>query len=108
MNNIKDITPLVSCKELVDLNLAHIPQLYDFSPLLNNDFPLLERLCMQNSGGTSKYYSKIKAKYPKVTIVHTGYGSTHSGWRTHPRYYEMIRMFNKRDYISELFTKYDK
>lgn len=107
MNNIKDITPLVSCKELVDLNLAHIPQLYDFSPLLDNDFPLLERLCMQNSGGTSKYYTKIKNKYSKVTIVHTGYGSTHSGWRTHPRYYAMINMFHKRTYISDLFTKYD-
>ena len=107
MNNIKDITPLVSCKELVDLNLAHIPALHDFSPLLKNDFPLLERLCMQNSGGTAKYYSSIKAKYPKVTIVHKGYGSTHSGWRTHPRYFAMIDMFYKRNYISELFTKYD-
>ena len=62
---------------------------------------------MQNSGGTNKYYKSIKSKYPDVKIVYTGYGSTHSGWRTHPRYYAMIDMFNKRDYISELFTKYD-
>ena len=62
---------------------------------------------IENSGGTAKYYPLLKSKYPKVRIVHTGYGSTHSGWRTHPRYYAMIDMFHKRDYISELFTKYD-
>ena len=107
MNNIKDISPLKHCKELVDLNLAHIGPLYDFSPLLNNKFPLLERLWIENSGGTAKYYPLLKSKYPKVRIVHTGYGSTHSGWRTHPRYYAMIDMFYKRDYISDLFTKYD-
>lgn len=107
MNNIKDISPLKHCKELVDLNLAHIGPLYDFSPLLNNKFPLLERLWIENSGGTAKYYPLLKSKYPKVRIVHTGYGSTHSGWRTHPRYYAMIDMFYKRNYISDLFTKYD-
>ena len=107
MNNIKDISPLKHCKELVDLNLAHIGPLYDFSPLLNNKFPLLERLWIENSGGTAKYYPLLKSKYPKVRIVHTGYGSTHSGWRTHPRYYAMIDMFHKRNYISDLFTKYD-
>ena len=107
MNNIRDISPLKHCKELVDLNLAHIGPLYDFSPLLNNKFPLLERLWIENSGGTAKYYPLLKSKYPKVRIVHTGYGSTHSGWRTHPRYYAMIDMFYKRDYISDLFTKYD-
>lgn len=107
MNNITDISPLVQCKQLVDLNLAHIPTLYDFSPLLDNDFPLLERLCMQNSKGTSKFYPLIKAKYPKVKIVYTGYGSTHSGWRTHKRYFAMINMYYKRDYMSELFSMYD-
>ena len=49
----------------------------------------------------------IKKKYPKVNVVTTGYGSTESGWRTHPRYFAMIDMFNKRNYISELFSKYD-
>lgn len=107
MNNIKDISPLKHCKELVDLNLAHIGPLYDFSPLLKNKFPLLERLWIENSGGTAKYYPLLKSKYPNIRIVHTGYGSTHSGWRTHPRYYAMIDMFYKRDYISDLFTKYD-
>ena len=107
MNNIRDISPLKHCKELVDLNLAHIGPLYDFSPLLDYKFPLLERLWIENSGGTAKYYPLLKSKYPKVRIVHTGYGSTHSGWRTHPRYYAMIDMFYKRDYISDLFTKYD-
>ena len=36
MNNIKDISPLKHCKELVDLNLAHIGPLYDFSPLVKH------------------------------------------------------------------------
>lgn len=108
MNNISDISPLKNCKELVDLNIAHINTLYDFSPLINNDFPLLERLCIQNSGGTANYLEPLQKKYPTVRIVYTGYGSTHSGWRTHPRYYAMIDMFRKRDYISNLFTMYDR
>ena len=40
--------------------------------------------------------------------MNSGSGSTNSGWRTHDRYYAMINMFYKKNYISELFTKYDK
>ena len=107
MNNISDISPLIKCKEMVDLNLAHIPALHDFSPIINHKFPLLERLCVQNSGGTSRYLGSIFRAYPKVRIVYRGYGSTHSGWRSHPRYFAMINMFYKRNYISKEFSKYD-
>ena len=107
MNNISDIRPLTKCDELVDLNLAHIPALHDFSPIINHKLPILERLCVQNSGGTSRYLGAIFRTYPKVRIVYKGYGSTHSGWRSHPRYFAMINMFYKRNYISKQFSKYD-
>lgn len=107
MNNISDISPLTKCDELVDLNIAHIPALHDFSPIIRHKLPILERLCVQNSGGTSRYLSSIFKTYPKVRIVYKGYGSTHSGWRSHPRYFAMINMFHKRNYISKEFSKYD-
>ena len=108
MNKITDLSPLVENKELVDLNLGHIYTLADISPLLNNDFPLLERLWVMACRIPQRDLQKTREKYTNVKIVTVGSGSTGSGWRTHKRYYAMIDMFRKRTYISEEFTKYDQ
>ncbi len=108
MNRITDISPLASCKELVDLNLSFIPTLHDYSTLLNNDFPLLERLWLAGGYVPSNMFNSLYKKYSKAKVSRLGPGSTGNGWRSHPRYFAMIDMFHKRDYISELFTKYDK
>ena len=108
INRITDLSPLVECKELVDLNLANVFTLSDASPLLNNDFPVLERLWINNTGISYSDYLKLKEKYPNATIINYGNGSTNSGWRTHDRYYAMINMYYNTFYMNEAFSKYDK
>ena len=49
----------------------------------------------------------LKFTHPDAQIVNTGAGSTNSGWRTHERYFEMIKMYRNQYYLSESFTKYD-
>mgnify|MGYP002861081989 CR=1 FL=1 len=107
MNRVTDLSPLIACNELVDLNLCYNTTLSDISPLLNNDFPNLERLWISHCRISSTNYRALFAKYPNAKINAYGAGSTNDGWRTHERYYAMINMFYKRNYISELFTKYD-
>ncbi len=107
ITKISDISPLINNTELVDLNLSNDYHVKDFSVLLDNDFPLLERLWINNTGIPYNDYKKLKQKYPNVTIVTEGNSSTHFGWREHERYYAMIKMFHNHYYISELFTKYD-
>ena len=106
INRITDLTPLTECKELVDLNLCYNTSA-NITPLINNDFPMLERLWLIRCNTSYTNYKLLKEKHPNATIVYTGAGSTNDGWRTHDRYYAMINMFNKKNYISELFTKYD-
>ena len=106
INNITDISPLTECAELVDINLAYTP-VRDFSPLLNGNFPVLERVWLKGCNISTKNFNALVAKYPNAKISKSGNGSTGDGWRTHDRYFAMIDMFNKRDYISELFTRYD-
>lgn len=106
INKVTDISPLAECKELVDLNLCY-DYIRDYSPLLNNDFPMLERLWLNGTGISSYNLNLLRKKYPNAKISIKGPGSTGDGWRSHDRYFAMIDMFHKRDYISELFTKYD-
>ena len=105
MNRVKDLTPLAQCRELVDLNISYNPGLSDITPLL--DLPILERLWMVSVAVSRADTALLRKTYPDVTLVNTGYGSTGSGWRTHNRYFAMIDMYHKQDYISEEFSKYD-
>lgn len=107
INRISDLSPLIECKELVDLNLCYNSSI-NFSTLINNNFPMLERVWIVGCKISNNNYRSLKAKYPKVNIMNSGSGSTNNGWRTHERYYSMINMFNKTNYISESFSKYDR
>ena len=69
---------------------------------------MLERLWLISDKISADSYNLIKQTYPNVKLVTTGSGSTNSGWRTHERYFAMIDMFKKRNYMSEVFSKYDK
>lgn len=104
MNKISDLTPLKNSKQLVDLNISNLKKLSDITPIL--DLPKLERLWVTNCKVSEESYNILKKVYPNVQITITGYGSTDSGWRRHPRYYQMIDMFKKNYYGNE-FSKYD-
>lgn len=104
MNKISDLTPLQNSKQLVDLNISNLKKLSNITPIL--DLPKLERLWVTNCKVSAESYEVLKKVYPNVQITTTGYGSTDSGWRRHPRYYQMIDMFKKNYYGNE-FSKYD-
>ena len=97
---------LNSCKELVDLNISFNYHFSDINGIL--ELPMLERLWLISDKISADSYNLIKQTYPNVKLVTTGSGSTNSGWRTHERYFAMIDMFKKRNYMSEVFSKYDK
>ena len=104
MNWVEDLAPLAQCRELVDLNICWTGS-PDITPLL--DLPVLERLWMTRGAVSQADLDLLRETYPDAEIVSTESGSTDEGWRTHDRYFAMIDMFYKRDYISGEFTKYD-
>ena len=105
MNQVRDLTPLAQCRELVDLNISYNYGLSDITPIL--DLPILERLWMVSVSVSQADIALLRETYPNTIISLYGNGSTDGGWRTHPRYYAMINMYYNRDYISEEFSKYD-
>ena len=68
INKVKDLSPLASCKELVDLNLCYDTGIRDFSPLLDNNFPLLERVWLNGCNISSKNLNLLRKKYPNANI----------------------------------------
>ena len=101
-----DISPLAACRELVDVNLSYLYNVPDFSPLF--DLPLLERVWLEHTSISDAQIRTLKARHPNTVIITEGEGSIDQGWRTHERYYAMIDMFFKKNYISECFSKYDR
>lgn len=104
INPISDISPLSNNKKLVDLNLANLNKVTDITPIL--DLPLIERLWVNNMGIGWKNIELLRKTYPDATMMTTGNQSTHGSWRSHPRYFQMIDMFNNNYYGKEFF-KYD-
>ena len=103
INKISDFSPIEDMKELVDLNICY-NKVNDIEPFKR--LPKLERLWVVGCGINN--LKELNMIYPNATINNkSGFGSTGSGWRTHERYYSMIDMYHKRNYISYDFTKYD-
>ena len=86
MTPVKDISPLVECKALKDLNLSR--SYVDITPLL--EMTWLENLWLL--GNKTRYEDRLllEEKLPN-TRIETGYHSTcHGrGWRNMDSYYEM-------------------
>lgn len=105
INPIHDISALSNLKELVDVNLCY-DRIKDFSPLY--ELPMLERIWLVGTGVSQNAIKSLKSYHPKAQIVYTGGGSTNAGYRTHKRYWEMLKMFKDRYYVSPEFTKFDQ
>ncbi|MBR4910989.1 MAG: hypothetical protein IKZ47_06690 [Clostridia bacterium] len=104
-----DLSPLASCKELVDANVSYLYYVKDISPLY--DLPLLERVWFEHTPIPADQRAILREKHPDAKIIDQGTGSVDQGWRTHERYYEMIKMFLAGDdckELSESFSKYDR
>lgn len=105
VNQVTDLTPLAKCRELVDLNISYNYRLSDITPIL--DLPLLERLWLEHTSVSAENRALLRTTYPEATIITEGTGSIDQGWRSHERYFAMIDMFKKKNYMSEAFSKYD-
>lgn len=104
VNQVTDMSPLAQCRELVDLNISYNRRLSDITPIL--DLPLLERLWLESTAVSKADLQLLYDTYPDTKIIRNGEGSVDQGWRTHPRYWAMIKMFYN-NYMDKEFSKYD-
>ena len=106
-HKLNDLSPLASCKELVDANVSYLYNVKDISPLY--ELPLLERIWFEHTPISAEQVKILKEKHPDAKIINQGKGSVDKGWRTHERYFAMIGMFHDKNckVLSEAFSKYD-
>ena len=107
-HKLTDISPLASCRELVDVNISYLHNVRDISPLY--ELPLLERVWVEHMPAPAEQIQTLREKHPNANIVNVGEGSVDKGWRTHERYFAMIGMFHDKNckVLSESFSKYDQ
>ena len=101
-NKITDLTPLSGLTRLKDLNIC-FNKVKDYAPLTG--LTQLERLWIYNSDDYSdtvplpkSVVSMLKDALPDTHIDSTHY-STLGGWREHPRYDVIYKMFSGTEYI---------
>ena len=104
MNDITDLSPLNDLDGLVDVNISFNYHLKNIEPLFNK--PKLERLWLVSDNISKVDYQRLKDAYPNAKVNNLGPGSTKQGWRTHPRYFALIKGFQTNK-ISELFLELD-
>ncbi|MEA4928933.1 MAG: leucine-rich repeat domain-containing protein [Candidatus Limiplasma sp.] len=96
-DGVKDITALQTCTNLLDLNLTN-NAIADLSPILH--LPHLQRLWLFRSTGILPYdrfpkdvRQAITAELPEGCTVNFTASGTGGGWREHPRYNTIYRVF---------------
>ncbi len=92
-NRITDITPLLNMPRLVDLNL-----IYNKLPNIEvlKQMPQLRRLWVAHcvKGLQGKKLQELQSALPNTQIIAVG-DPTQNGWRKHPHYDTIYRMFNE-------------
>jgi len=104
MNDITDLSPLNDLDGLVDVNISFNYHLKNIEPLFNK--PKLERLWLVSDNISKEDYQRLRDAYPNAKVNNLGPGSTKQGWRTHPRYFELLKGFQTNK-ISDLFLELD-
>lgn len=95
MNRITDLSPLKGLVNLRDLNLTR-NRIQDITPLLG--LKRLERLWIPDNFLTEGQKEQLEAALPGCKIIYEWSKSTDHGWREHPRYDAIIRMFRSGAY----------
>ncbi len=93
-SRISDISPLVCCQNLVDVNVSFVfSRLNSIEPLMH--FPKLERLWFTHSGVSEPDRIRLQERYPDVLMDWTSEDSKSNGWRTHQRFKDLrTQLFN--------------
>jgi len=80
---IRDLSPLVDCTALEDLNLGNT--FCDVTPILEMDW--LKNVYFIDGSPASAY--KFSQAVPTARVVATGNATVGGGWRRLPNYYDM-------------------
>ncbi len=94
-NDFIDISPLSNLKKLKDLNLCR-NRISDISPLLG--LSNLERLWIPDNFLNADQKAALEAALPDCKIVYEWSKSTSFGWREHPRFKVIRRIFQTGEY----------
>ena len=97
LNDITDVTPVTQLKKLRDFNIFHNP-LYDNHKVLRK-MTWLERLWIGGCRLSSEDVKELQKALPNTEISTIGQSSTARGWRKHPHYYTLKRMYEEGKYI---------
>lgn len=96
-NNIQDVTPLTALEHLLDLNLCS-NYIRDLSPL--ESMTGLQRLWISHSTNRNlsvpldeEAVRRLREALPDTLIDSTAWAPTEGGWRQHPRYDTIRRIF---------------
>lgn len=95
MNRFTDLSPLAGLSKLRDLNLCR-NQIEDITPLLG--LTQLERLWLPDNFLSAEQKQQLEAALPDTRIQYEWSRSTDHGWRKHPRYDILFRMFKSGVY----------
>jgi len=97
LNDITDVTPVTELKKLRDFNIFHNP-LYDNHKVLRK-MTWLERLWIGGCRLSADDVKELQKALPNTEISTIGQSSTARGWRKHPHYYTLKRMYEEGKYI---------
>lgn len=89
-NKFTDLTPLAGLSKLKDLNICY-NKIDDVTPLLG--LTQLERLWLPDRFLTAEQKAQLEAALPNTHILYEWSRSTSFGWRHHPRYTVIRKMF---------------
>ena len=108
-NKVTDITAMAGCESLVDLNIAN-NSISDFRPLTG--LTHLRRLFIYNSAYGSNngpvsnsIVSMLHSSLPGCRIDNAT-GGAHGAWREHHRYNTLLEMFWERENVPAKIHKY--
>jgi Leucine-rich repeat (LRR) protein len=97
LNDITDVTPITQLKKLRDFNIFHNP-LYENHKVLRK-MTWLERLWIGGCRLSVQDVKDLQKALPNTEISTIGQSSTARGWRKHPHYYTLKRMYEEGKYI---------
>ena len=97
LNDISDVTPITELKKLRDFNIFHNP-LYENHKVLRK-MTWLERLWIGGCRLSPQDVKDLQKALPNTEISTIGQSSTARGWRKHPHYYTLKRMYEEGRYI---------
>ena len=97
LNDITDVSPLTGLKNLVDLNVFYNP-LYENHKVLSS-MTWLKRLWIGGCRLSNQDVKNLQAALPNTRINVKGRSSTGNGWREHPHYFTLKKMYEEERYI---------